>query len=92
MPADVLCTLTVRPESPETDIDAVQKGIDELVQKEGGKVGKVEVNELAFGLKEMLVHFYWPEEKGSPDDIETKAAAVEGVQSANITNVTRALG
>ncbi|MAF34606.1 elongation factor 1-beta [Candidatus Woesearchaeota archaeon] len=90
--ADVLCTLTVRPESPETDTDAIQKAIDNLIQKEGGKVGKVEVNDMAFGLKELLVHFYWPEDKGSPDDIEQKAADVEGVQSSNITNVTRALG
>jgi len=90
--AEVLVTLNVRLESPEVDADAVQQAATKTIDSLGGKVGKSETKELAFGLKELFLHFFWPEEKGSADATEQQVGALSGVQSAQITSVTRALG
>lgn len=90
--ADVVVTVTVRLESPETNAEKAKEGVVKAVEALGGQPGNEEIRELAFGLKEIIINYYWPEDKGSPDEIEKTGKAVEGVQSVSVTNVTRALG
>lgn len=89
---DIIVTMSVRPDSPERNTAEITKQATAEIEKLDGKVGKTETKELAFGLKEIFIHFFWDEKRGSADETETKVAQINGVQSATITNVTRALG
>ena len=47
---------------------------------------------IGFGLKALKIIFVMDENKGSPDPVAEKISEMEGVNSAEITDVRRALG
>jgi len=87
-------TLTVMPESPETDLERVQEGVSKIVREfAGDRDTKASVEPIAFGLKALKYIFVMDEGLGSPDVVAEKVQAqVEGVQSAEISDVRRAVG
>ena len=89
--ADVIVTLKIMPESPETDLKAIEEKGKEIISKVG-EVGKVEEEPIAFGLKALKLIFVMDEDKGSTEPIEQEIAALEGVNSAEAVDVRRALG
>ena len=72
-------TLRIMPESPETDLDAIQKAATKKISEFGGEVGKVEIEPIAFGLKAVKLIFVMDEKKGSTDELESKITAIDGV-------------
>jgi len=90
--ADVVITLRIMPESPETDLKAIEKEAKKFVAEYGGEVGKVDIQPVAFGIKALEIIFVSNEDLGSTDKLEQNVASREGVSSVEVTDVRRAIG
>ena len=91
--ASVVCTLKIMPESPDVDLHALEVKSKHTIEAfTHMKETKVEIEPIAFGLKALKIIFLTPEDKGSPDEIAEKVAKFEGVASAEIIDVRRAMG
>ena len=90
--AEVIITLKIMPNSPETDLAKIEESAKEKILAFGGEVGKVEQEPVAFGLKSLNIIFVMDEQKGSTDKLEEDIADIEGVQSVEVTDVRRAIG
>ncbi|MBI4438894.1 elongation factor 1-beta [Candidatus Woesearchaeota archaeon] len=90
--ASVIVALRVMPSSPSVDLGFVEKRCAELISGFGGRFVKAEVAPVAFGLNSLTVHFVMKEEIGSTEPLEKSVASVEGVNSAEVVDVRRAVG
>ena len=90
--ADVVITLRIMPESPETDLKIIEKKAKVFIVEYGGDVGKSEEKPVAFGLKALELIFVSNEDIGSTDKLEQNVASIEGVNSVEVTDVRRAIG
>ena len=86
--------MRLMPESPDTDFDVIRNEaigiIDDFTGFEAEK--KIEEVPIAFGLKSLNIIFVMKEETGSTEPLEKLLAAIPGVNSAEVTDVRRALG
>ena len=53
---------------------------------------KTEIEPIAFGLKALKIIFVMDEAKGSPDPVAEEIVQIKGVNSAEISDVRRAIG
>jgi len=83
--------IQLMPESPQTDLEKIKKEIKKRIEEQTGKISKIEEQEIAFGLKAIVVTIAWPEEKDT-DTAETALSEIEGVSSAQITDYRGAFG
>jgi elongation factor 1-beta len=91
--AQVVVTLKIMPESPDSDLDVIERSAkDAITSFSGNGEMKAEQEPIAFGLKALKVTFVMDESKGSPDALETELRAIEGVNSAETIDVRRAVG
>ncbi|MBI2147215.1 elongation factor 1-beta [Candidatus Woesearchaeota archaeon] len=90
--AQVIVTLKVMPESPETDLAAIEQQAKHLISEFGGEVGRVDIEPIAFGLKAVKLLFIMDEDKGSTEALEEEVAKVAGVNSVDVTDVRRTIG
>ncbi len=63
-----------------------------MITEFGGTVGKTELEPIAFGLKAVVFMFAMDESLGGTEELEAKIAAVQGVNSVQVTDVRRAIG
>lgn len=87
--AKIIVTLKIMPKSPETDLEEIQKRVEELLKEHELDFKGSETKPIAFGLKELDIFFIAEEEKGSVDYIEEKAKELKGVESAVVIDVRR---
>jgi len=81
------------PASPDIDLASVERRAKEHIRAfTGSDEFKVEIKPIAFGLKAVDITFITPEEKGSTEPLEQEIAAMDGVNSAEVTDVRRAVG
>lgn len=90
--AKVIVSIKIMPESPEVDLSAVEVKVKEVLAKFEAAGEKIEQEPVAFGLIALNVAFLVDEEKGDTEPMEKELAAIEGVNSAEVQKVTRALG
>lgn len=91
--ANVIVTVKIMPKSPETDLGKVEKNAKALiVDFAGAGDTKTEITPIAFGLKSLSIIFVMDESLGGPDPVAEKIAASPGVNSAEVTDVRRAIG
>lgn len=90
--AQVVVTMRIMPESPETNIPSIEKKAIALIAQFGGEVGKKEVVPFAFGLQALNLYFVMDESKGSTEDVEKKIMDIPGVSSVEIVDVRRTIG
>lgn len=92
--ANVIITLRIMPESPDVDLESIREEAEKKIDNFAGghKEKQHEIKPIAFGLKSLDIHFMMNEDLGSPDGVAEEIATLEGVQSAEVTNVTRAMG
>lgn len=90
--AQVVATIKVMPEGPDTDLEALQTEAEKEIKEFGADIGKAEIEPIAFGLKALNMTFVLDESLGSPDPIAEKIAELDGVNSAETTDVRRAVG
>jgi elongation factor 1-beta len=90
--AQVIVTITIMPESPDTDLNHILQQVTKKVASFGGEVGRHEEEPIAFGLKALKVTFVMDESKGSTEALEQDIAHMPDVASAETTDVRRAVG
>ena len=91
--ARVVVTLTIMHSSPDVDLSSIEElAKKEIVAFAGETEFKVEQKPVAFGLKSVNVTFVMDESKGSTEELEKKIAAIEQVNSVEVTDVRRTVG
>jgi elongation factor 1-beta len=90
--AKVVVTITIMPESPDTDLKGLEVKATEKIKRFGGDVGKVECEPIAFGLKALKLIFVMEESIGSTETLEEDIKKIHGIQSVETTDVRRAIG
>lgn len=94
--ATAVVTVRIMPESPEVNLEEIKEKaqgiIREFTGREAPEDQRVNIVPIAFGLKALDIVFTMDEAKGSPDILEEKMKAIEGVQSFEVTDVRRAIG
>ncbi|MCK4521597.1 MAG: elongation factor 1-beta [Nanoarchaeota archaeon] len=91
--ANVIATIKIMPESPEIDLDSIEESAKKLIAEFAGEgETKTEQEPIAFGLKALKITFVMDEAKGSPDPLADKIKGIEGVNSAEVVDVRRAIG
>ncbi|MFA6888608.1 MAG: elongation factor 1-beta [Candidatus Woesearchaeota archaeon] len=88
----IIIDMKVMPTSPDVDLTKLTKEIDTIITHYGGKLHKHEIQPIAFGLKALLLILTVDESKGSTDALEEKISKTKGVESVQVTGVSRALG
>ncbi|MBU0628089.1 MAG: elongation factor 1-beta [Nanoarchaeota archaeon] len=91
--ANAIVTVTIMPESPEIDLEKVLVEAKKVIAEAAGEgETRSSIQPVAFGIKALKIIFVIDEKKGSPDPIAEKIQALEGVNSAEISDVRRAIG
>jgi len=91
--ANAIVTVKIMPESPDVDLSVIEeKALEVILKSNDNKDTKVSIEPVAFGLKSINIIFVIDEAKGSPDPIAQEIEKIEGTQSAEITDVRRAIG
>lgn len=91
--AKAIATVKIMPESPEVNLNKIEELAKERIADFAGKgETKTEIEPIAFGLKALKIIFVMDENKGSPDPVAEEIAKIDGVNSAEISDVRRAIG
>lgn len=91
--ANAICTVKIMPESPDIDLGKIKvDALKAIAEFAGEGDTKQEIEPVAFGLKALNITFVMDEQLGSPDVLADKITEIEGVNSAEITDVRRAVG
>jgi len=83
--------IKILPESPDEELEDIEKEAQEKIKEEGGKVSRIEQEPVAFGLKAIIITLAWPEEKET-DLLERILEDIKGVSSTQIIDHRRAFG
>jgi translation elongation factor aEF-1 beta len=89
--AHVIVTFRIMLEDNER-LPAIQEETQQKIKAFGGNFGKAETQEIAFGIKALLVTCSYDENKGAPDPLEESLAGITGVKSVEAIDVRRSLG
>lgn len=87
----LLVQVKIMPESPQSNLDEIKKNAERIIAKHGQKLLKDEVQPIAFGINALVLIFTWPDNE-SPDALEQELSALDGINSAEIVDVRRAIG
>lgn len=91
--ASVVVTVNIMPVSPDVNLETLEsKAKEEIASFAGEGDTKTEIEPIAFGLKALKIIFVMDESLGSPDVVSEKIASMEGVKSAEVVDVRRAVG
>lgn len=90
--ANMFITIKIMPESPEINLDSLREKAKEIGTKfEAELLDKDEIEPVAFGLKALKIIFILDESKGS-DELTDEIAKIEGISSATVVDMRRAVG
>ena len=91
--ANVVVTLKIMPQSPEVNLDGLEKKArEEIVKFCNSQEFKTEIQPIAFGLKALIIYFVMDEKIGTTDRLEQAISQLEGVESVEVPDVRRAIG
>jgi len=76
------------PESPSVDLKSIEKAAKKVVEDFGGKNKEYSIEEIAFGLKALIVFFFYPDDKNI-DSIEPKFAKIKDVASVQLMDMRK---
>jgi len=86
-------TVKIMPASPDINLEDLEKKAKvEIVKFAGEGETKTEIEPVAFGLNSLNITFVMDENKGSPDPVAETIDKFEEVNSAEISDVRRAIG
>jgi translation elongation factor aEF-1 beta len=84
--------MKIMEESPESNLEAIKEQVKIIATKYPKVlVHSIEEEEIAFGLKALIVTLVWPEELDQ-DKIQQEFSDIPEVQSVQITDFRRAIG
>jgi len=93
--AKVVVTIRIMPDSPDANLEEIEKKATELINKfcnDDKAVGKVNKIPVAFGLVAIDILFVADEKKGDVDPVAEQIAKLDNVASAEVIDVRRAVG
>ncbi len=94
--ADVIVTLQIMPESPDVNLELIkQEAINyvfSFAKLQNKEQINVKIEPVAFGLNSIILMFFMPESIGSTEPLEAQIKTIKGVNSAETTDVRRAMG
>ena len=76
------------PESPEADLNAIQDAAKKIVENFGGNNKEYEIQPIAFGLKAVIVFFFYPDNKDT-ENLEDEFAKIDNVASAQLIDMRK---
>lgn len=91
--AKVVVTIKIMPESPDVDLEALEKSaLEKVAHFTGNMDTKTEIEPVAFGLKAVKITFVMDEAQGGPEPVEKDVCTLDGVMSCETVDVRRAIG
>lgn len=88
---NAIVKIKMMPTSPEADLEKIEEEARSILEKNEARNIGFEQEPIAFGLKAVYASFMWPEEK-ELDPLEQEFRKLNNVQSAEITDMRRAIG
>lgn len=85
---EVVAVVSVSPEGPETDLDALSDRLTSALPGEAELQG-IEERPVAFGMKNLEVTIVMEDAAGGPDLVQEAFEKVDGVQSVKVTDMGR---
>lgn len=76
------------PTSPDVDLEEIETNAKKIVEEFGGTNKEYKIEPIAFGLKAVIVFFFYPDEK-NVDELEEKFANMENVASAQLIDMRK---
>lgn len=89
--AKMLAIMDVMPEGVEVNLEDLKTEIKKAVEGFKAQFGEVKEEEVAFGLKRLKIVIITNEDENL-DNLTDKVKQVEGVKSAEIVDIRRAIG
>lgn len=91
--AKLIITLRIMPDSPEADLDYIEKKVIKEIKEFSGETElKKEIEPIAFGLKALKIIFVSDENKSNLDELENNIKLINNVNSVEVVDVRRAIG
>lgn len=87
----VIVKVKVMPDSPSANLAHIKQTAQHNLEKEGAKSLQMTEENVAFGLKAIIINFAFPEAKGT-DIIESLLSSIPEVSSVTIEDYRRAFG
>lgn len=88
-----IATLRIMPESPDIDLNNIeQQALKLITEFSDNRQKKVDIQQVAFGLKSINITFLMDENKGDMEPLEKKISDIEGVQSVECIDIRRIIG
>lgn len=84
---DVAVVMRILPEDADRDINTIMSAAREKL-KGKGTLNKLEVQEVAFGLKAVRLEIIIPDEEGKIDSVEAALSGIEGVGQVDTEDMT----
>ena len=88
----VIITYKIMPDSVDVNLDDIEKESRGIINKFGGKVMGVEKEPIAFGLVALKITLSLDEKNSNLDPLEDQLRNIEGVSSAEVSDIRRAVG
>ena len=88
MPGIVGVKVKLMPESPSTDLAEIEAEAKRIVEESGGTNKEYSIEPIAFGLKAVIVFFFY-DEAGDTSEIEEKLSKIKNVQSAQTIDLRK---
>jgi translation elongation factor aEF-1 beta len=76
------------PKSPSVNLKAIEESAKKIVEDFGGKNKEYSIEDIAFGLKAVIVFFFYSDDKDI-DSMEGKLAKIENVASAQLIDMRK---
>jgi translation elongation factor aEF-1 beta len=76
------------PESPSADLKAIEESAKKIVEEFGGKNKEYSIEPIAFGLKAVIVFFFYSDDKNI-DSMEEKLSKIKNVASVQLIDMRK---
>lgn len=76
------------PESPEVNLKEIEDEARKIVEEFGGKNKEYSIEDIAFGLKALIVFFFYSDDKNI-DSMEEKLSKIKNVASVQLIDMRK---
>lgn len=76
------------PESPDADLEKIKEDAKKIVENFGGNNKEYSIEPIAFGLKAVIVFFFYPDDK-STEELADKFSSIDNVSSAELIDMRK---
>jgi translation elongation factor aEF-1 beta len=83
--------IKIMPDSPSADLKTIEDHATSIIEKEKGKIVKIEREPIAFGLNAVFITFGWQED-AEREVLEVELSKIPHVNSAEVVDFRRAFG